>query len=159
MLTGCRLESTRGQFRRYDPDPGGKKQKEEASWLSTVMIFGGRLAAFFSPPLRCLLEEKIVGLFLEGPLRQTLYGGGASLGGFVPWRVPGWSQGNCCQSADTCCATWRSTNHRMRCFLLAAVSDAGMGRAPRRSFPRPWTRSCLARSALFQAGRVGYPQP
>lgn len=71
---GVLLESSRVNFTA--PTQGGKKKKKRGSIPASHGDDIGR--RFFSTPLRCLLQEKIIGPALGGSWRQTPFGAGGS---------------------------------------------------------------------------------
>lgn len=160
-----RLEPTRVNFTA--PALGGKKQKknEEASWLPTVMTLGGVLQ--HAVTMLASGEDRRSGprrFLAPNPFRRWRL-----TGGFIPSRGPGWTPGNCYQSADTASrgpgvvtrlAAGPITDPGI--CLLAAVSGVGTGETTATGpamFSHDLGRVCLARLALFQDDRVEDPQP
>lgn len=154
-----------GQFHRPGPWREEAKKNEEASRLPTVMTLGGVLQ--HAVAMLASGEDRRSGprrFLAPNPFRRWRL-----TGGFIPSRGPGWTPGNCYQSADTASrgpgvvtrlAAGPITDPGF--CLLAAVSGVGTGETTATGlamFSHDLGRVCLARLALFQDDRVEDPQP
>lgn len=167
---GCRSVgwSQLGSISPPRPLAGRSKKKRgsiPAPHLPTVMTLGGVLQ--HAVAMLASGEDRRSGprrFLAPNPFRRWRLPGG-----FIPSRGPGWTPGNCYQSADTASrgpgvvtrlAAGPITDPGF--CLLAAVSGVGTGETTATGpamFSHGLGRVCLARLALFQDDRVEDPQP